>query len=170
MRRFIVTTIILCFGMIVMAQDYTKTEQGALHVEPVFEGKIVKDVNSTILTGKAIEKYNLTKMHTLKLTANEEQRNKIEELLLKDSEERNRYNEEVDHEVRGGHVYYSIFRIAVRSELTLPHVKVSRTRTYLCYQCKPKRTNPVQYEITLVLLEGENLTLDLLKQNFKRTK
>ena len=82
MRRFIVTTIILCFGMIVMAQDYTKTEQGALHVEPVFEGKIVKDVNSTILTGKAIEKYNLTKMHTLKLTANEEQRNKIEEESL----------------------------------------------------------------------------------------
>ena len=170
MRRFIVTTIILCFGLIVMAQDNTKTEPGVMHVQPVFDGKIVKDVNSTILTGKAIEKYNLTKMHTLKLTANEEQRNKIEELLLEDYEERNRYDEEVDHEVRGGHVYYSIFRIAVRSVLTFPRVKVCKTRVYLCYQCKPKRTSPVQYEITLVLLEGENLTLDLLKQNFKRTK
>ena len=44
MRRFIVTTIILCFGLIVMAQDNTKTEPGVMHVQPVFDGKIVKDL------------------------------------------------------------------------------------------------------------------------------
>ena len=144
--------------------------QEGLHVTKVFEGKVAKIASETIQTGETLRKYGLTKLRTWKTTVPDSVRVKIETLVNQDYEERDRKEEEVDREVRDGHIYYSIFRLGTRrTELSVGgDTSFKVWRQYLCYQCK---TNPEQrslYDITLVFLEGENLTLDKLKKNFKR--
>lgn len=163
MRLRIIILMCLCSLMPLSAQE-------GLHVAKVFEGKVAETTKETIQTGEALRKYGLTKLRTWKTTVPDSLRNKIEALVNQDYEERDRREEEVDREVRDGHIYYCIFRLGSRrTELSIGgDTSFKVWRQYLCYQCK---TNPGQrslYDITLVFLEGENLTLDKLKKNFKR--
>ena len=156
MKRLIITIIIACTTLGISAQT-------GLAVTDVFEGKIVKNISTATVTGEPIAKYGLTKMVTISFTANMAQRDEVEKLVNKDYENRNMRTEEVDREVRNGHVYYSIFRLKDISSFAIP-------QRYLCYQCKQKSQEYDMFDITMVYLEGEHLTLERLKKNFKRTK
>lgn len=158
------TIVLLLFATLML-----RAQEG-LHVGEVFEGKVAKTTTETTQTGEPLRKYGLTKLRTWKTTVPDSLRNKIEALVNQDYEERDRKEEEVDREVRDGHIYYSIFRLGSRrTELSIGGDRGFKVwRHYLCYQCKVNTEQRSLYDITLVFLEGEDLTLDKLKKNFKR--
>lgn len=135
------------------------TAQEGLHINEVFEGKIIprQDIQESLIKGDNLASYNLKVLHTAKFTVSDKQlRSTVELLFAEDMKERiSSDDSNIEMESRNGHLYYAIVQIKDNSK---------GTHRYICYQCREKATS---YFITLVYMEGKASLADLRK-TFKK--
>lgn len=150
MKKIIALTFCFMIALCSWAQE-------GLHVKDVFEGNIVgkEQLKETFIKGEMLASYRLSLLRTIKFTATEEQRKKIEQLVEKDIEGvLKSHSDNCEMERRNNHLYYAIVQLPDQN---------ARHR-YLCFQGKK---NGEQTAITLVYMEGSASLTDL-KKTFKK--
>lgn len=147
---------ILMIGILLLSTLCSRAQEG-LHVKEVFEGNVIgrEQLKETYIKGEMLATYKLSLLRTVKFTANEETRRKVEHLFEKDIEDILKSNSQnCELERRNNHLYYAIVQLS----------DVNARHRYLCFQ---GNKSGEQTHITLVYMEG-NATLSDLKRTLKK--
>jgi hypothetical protein len=144
----------LCVSLCAFAQE-------GLRINEVFEGETAifkHEIKESLIKGETLAPYKLKVLHTAKFTTFDPLREDVEERFREDMKNHIYENEEdVELEIRNGHIYYAIVR--------LTDTKKGAHR-YICYQCKEVKKRGwdlPDFNITLAYMEGSASLADLRK-------
>ncbi len=139
MRRLLILTTLMVCNLTVVAQK-------GLHVEPLFEGKIVPSERmvETRVRGRSLSKYGLTFFRSLRFEAGKKEREQVVRLIEQDMEGL----PDTD---------YQRSRVKWKEHIYILLPKVNGNQRMLCYKQEDE-------EVLIIYLEGPKASVESLKK------
>jgi len=146
--------------LFVICQLSFSTAQTGLKINDLFEGRIVPQerIVETRVRGKTLAKYQLTYYRSVRLTAREEEAERLLQLVEADGKGHFASGSDRSQKTVFGKEHNITFKTQVR--------KLGDKNCFLCYQAH-WRGNTTEREVTVIYMEGPVRSLEQLEELLK---